>query len=51
MAEAARRHSRSHPIDPFRRSLMGRPFWTRFTAVALGLGLFWLAVAWAVAVP
>jgi hypothetical protein len=40
-----------HSGDPFRQSLMGRPFWLRFLIVAIGLVLFWLAVAWAVAVP
>jgi hypothetical protein len=40
-----------HTDDPFRQSLMGRPFWARLLVVAVGLVLFWLAVAWAVAVP
>jgi hypothetical protein len=42
---------RLHTGDPFRQSLMGRPFWARLLVVAIGLVLFWLAVAWAVAVP
>jgi hypothetical protein len=42
---------RSNPDDPFRRSLLGRPVWTRLAVVAPGLVLFWLAVAWAIAVP
>jgi hypothetical protein len=37
--------------DPFRQSLMGRPAWLRLACVMAGLGLFWLAVAWAVAAP
>ena len=37
--------------DPFRQSLMGRSFWTRLLVAASGLALFWLTVAWAVAVP
>ena len=37
--------------DPFRQSLVGRPAWIRLIAVVAGLIVFWLAVAWAVAVP
>lgn len=37
--------------DPFQQSLMGRPAWMRLVVVAAGLGLFWLTVVWAVAVP
>jgi hypothetical protein len=51
MVEAGRHFSRPRPTDSFRRSLMGRPVWTRLIFVAAGLVLFWLAVLWAVAVP
>ncbi len=37
--------------DPFTGSLLGRPFWVRLIAAAAGLVVFWLTVAWAVAVP
>jgi hypothetical protein len=49
MAALSRLHS--NPDDPFRRSLLGRPVWTRLAVIVPGLALFWLAVAWAVAVP
>ena len=51
MLPFGRRLSRSQSSDPFRQSLMGRPVWTRLIFVAIGLSFFWLAVAWAVAVP
>jgi hypothetical protein len=51
MVEAGRRFSRYQSIDPYRRSLMGRPIWTRLLFVAAGLACFWLTVLWAVAVP
>jgi hypothetical protein len=51
MVVAVRSRLRSNPGDPFRRSLLGRPVWTRLAVVAPGLALFWLAVAWAIAVP
>jgi hypothetical protein len=51
MVEAGRRFSRYQSIDPYRRSLMGRPVWTRLLFVAAGLACFWLTVLWAVAVP
>jgi len=37
--------------DSFRQSLVGRPAWLRLIVVVAGLIVFWLAVAWAVAVP
>jgi hypothetical protein len=51
MVEVGHRFSRSQSIDPFRRSLMGRPVSTRLLFVAVGLAFFWLTVLWAVAVP
>ena len=51
MAGSGPRFFRHKPGDPFRHSLMGRPIWGRLGFVALGLACFWLAVAWAVAVP
>jgi hypothetical protein len=51
MVEAGHRFSRYQSIDPFRRSLMGRPVWTRLLFAAAGLAFFWLTVLWAVAVP
>jgi hypothetical protein len=54
MVEAGRHFSRDRAIpsgDPFRRSLMGRPVWTRLLFVVAGLAFFWLTVLWAVAVP
>jgi hypothetical protein len=51
MVEAARRFSRYQTIDPFRRSLMGRPVWMRLLFATAGLAFFWLTVLWAVAVP
>jgi hypothetical protein len=51
MVEVGRLFSRYQSNDPFRRSLMGRPVWTRLLFVATGLAFFWLTVLWAVAVP
>ena len=51
MHETAWLSLRSPAGDPFRQSLMGRSFWTRLLVAAGGLALFWLTVAWAVAVP
>ena len=51
MVEAGRHFSRYKSSDPFRRSMMGRPVWTRLLFVAAGLVFFWLTVLWAVAVP
>ncbi len=51
MIDARRLISGYKSSDPFRRSLMGRPVWARLVFVAAGLAFFWLAVAWAVAVP
>jgi hypothetical protein len=51
MAGIAARFLHARLDDPFRQSLMGRPAWLRLLCVAAGLGIFWLAVAWAVAVP
>jgi hypothetical protein len=51
MVEVGRRFSRYQSIDPFRRSLMGRPVWARLLFAVVGLAFFWLTVLWAVAVP
>ena len=37
--------------DPYRQSLVGQPAWLRLIVVVAGLIVFWLVVAWAVAVP
>jgi hypothetical protein len=42
---------RGQTHDPFRRSLLARAVWLRLLAALAILSLFWLAVAWAVAVP
>ena len=34
-----------------KRSLLGQSVWTRLAVTVGGLALFWLAIAWAVAVP
>jgi hypothetical protein len=51
MAGTGARFLRARLDDPFRQSLMGRSAWLRLLCVMAGLGLFWLTVAWAVAVP
>ena len=51
MRETIQLGLKSHAGDPFRQSLMGRSFLTRLLIAASGLALFWLTVAWAVAVP
>ena len=37
--------------DPFLSSLIGRSALSRLIGVVLVLGLLWLAIAWAVALP
>jgi hypothetical protein len=51
MAATGGRLFHSRLDDPFRHSLMGRPAWVRLLFLAACLGVLWLAVAWAVAVP
>ena len=51
MTDISSRPSSRIARDPFRQSLVGRPAWLRMVVVVAGLIVFWLAVAWAVAVP
>jgi hypothetical protein len=41
----------SAPRDPFHSSLMARSAAARLLAAALGIGILWLAIAWAVSLP
>jgi hypothetical protein len=51
MVVAVQSRLRSNLDDLFRRSLLARPVWTRLAVIAPVLALFWLAVAWAIALP
>ena len=51
MSDAASRSASPRSRDPFRGSLLGRPFWVRLAGAACVLVLLWLAIAWAVCVP
>jgi hypothetical protein len=51
MSDAVSRSAPPRSRDPFRGSLLGRPFWVRLAGVAGVLVLLWLAIAWAVSVP